>query len=184
VPTFLAALEAREEPYIVQVSKSFGVRQPTEVVVASLRNPLPPRAGRGRPRRPPVQVVPLATAEAVIQAVPAHRWRRVRVLDEEGRPTERLACRVRMHRAHGTVTGPRGWLLGERPLPGAGVDAKYYFAWRLDRRPLEVQLRLAHRRWSIERFHTRDWVYPVSWWRGADGVNEAGGAYWFPKHVR
>jgi hypothetical protein len=33
-------------------------------------------------------------------------------------------------------------------------------------------------------FHTRDWVYPVSWWTGADEVNEAGVAYWFPKHVR
>jgi SRSO17 transposase len=154
VPSFLAGLEAREEPYVVQVSKTFGGRQPTEVVVASLRTAPAPRGGRGRPRRlPPVQVAPLATAEAVIHAVPAHRWRRVRVLDDDGRPTERLACRVRMHRAHGTSTGPVGWLLGERPLPGAAGDAKYYFAWRLNRRPLEAQLRLAHRRWSIERFH-------------------------------
>jgi SRSO17 transposase len=153
VPSFLAGLEGREEPYIVQVSKTFGVRQPTEVLVASLRTAPPPRAGRGRPRRLPVPGAPLATAEAVLHAVPAHRWRRVRVLDEDGRPTERRACRVRMHRAHGAVTGPRGWLLGERPLPGAAGEAKYYFAWRLDRRPLEAQLRLAHRRWGIERFH-------------------------------
>ncbi len=152
VPSFLAGLEARDEPYIVQVSKTFGGRQPAEVLVASLRTAPAPR---GRPRRHPlpVQVAPLATAEAVIQAVPAHRWRQVRVLDEEGRPTERLACRVRMHRAHGAVTGPSGWLLGERPLPGATGDAKYYFAWRLDGRPLGEQLRLAHRRWGIERFH-------------------------------
>ncbi len=152
VPSFLAGLEARDEPYIVQVSKTFGGRQPAEVLVASLRTAPAPR---GRPRRHPlpVQVAPLATAEAVIQAVPAHRWRQVRVLGEEGRPTERLACRVRMHRAHGAVTGPSGWLLGERPLPGATGDAKYYFAWRLDGRPLGEQLRLAHRRWGIERFH-------------------------------
>jgi SRSO17 transposase len=153
VPSFLAGLEARAEPYVVQVSKTFGVRHPAEVVAASLRTVPAPRAGRGRPRRPPVRVAARTTAEAVIQAVPAHRWRRVRVLDEAGRPTERLACRVRMHRAHGTVTGPVGWLLGERPLPEATGDAKYYFAWRLDGRPLEAQLRLAHRRWSIERFH-------------------------------
>jgi SRSO17 transposase len=155
VPSFLAGLVAREEPYIVQVSKTFGVRQPAEVVAASLRTPPAPRARRGRPRRrpPPIQVAPLTTAEAMIQAVPAHRWRRVRVLDEDGRPTERLSCRVRVHRAHGAITGPLGWLLGERPLPGASGDAKYYFAWRLDRRPLAEQLRLAHRRWGIERFH-------------------------------
>lgn len=156
VPSFLAGLEVRDEPYIVQVSKTFGVRRPAEVVVASLRRPPGGSGpGRGRPRQhpSPVQRAPLETAEAEVAAVPAARWRPVRVLDEQGRPTERLACRVRMHRAHGAVPGPVGWLLGERPLPGAAGEAKYYFAWRLDRRPLGEQLRLAHRRWGIERFH-------------------------------
>lgn len=30
-------------------------------------------------------------------------------------------------------------------------------------------------------FHTRDWAYPVSWWTGADGVNEHAVEFWFPK---
>src|SRR3954447_21594254 len=139
-PPFLAGLEARAEAYIVQVSKTFGVRRPHQGIAASLRTP--PRGARGGPRQRlhPVQVAPLETAQAVIAAVPASRWRRVRVLDADGQPTERLGCRVRVHRAHGTVTGPCGWLLGERPLPGQGGDPKWHFAWRLDRRPLEDQL--------------------------------------------
>lgn len=153
VPPFLTGLEERGEPYIVQVSKTFGVRKPTEVMTASLRTL--PNGPRGRPRTKPhpVRVAPLYTAEAVSAAVPEHRWRRVRVLDEQGRATERLACRVRVHRAHGTVTGPQGWLVAERPLPGAAGDPKWYFAWRLERWSLAQQLRLAHRRWAVERFH-------------------------------
>ena len=156
VPSFLAGLEARHEPYVVQVSKTFGTRRPGEVLAAALRQPpAPPPGHRGRPRqrRHPVQVAPLAPAQAVTDAVPAHRWRRVRVLDEQGQWTERLACPVRVHRAHGDVTGPQGWLLGERPLPGEPGDPKWYFAWGLDQRSLPEQLRLAHRRWAIERFH-------------------------------
>lgn len=153
VPPFLTGLEERGEPYIVQVSKTFGVRKPTEVITASLRTL--PTGPRGRPRTGPhpVRVAPLYTAAAVSAAVPERRWRRVRVLDEQGRATERLACRVRVHRAHGTVTGPQGWLVAERPLPGAAGEPKWYFAWGLDSRSLGDQLRLAHRRWAVERFH-------------------------------
>jgi SRSO17 transposase len=152
-PAFLAGLEGRREPYIVQVSQTFGVRRPAEVVAASLRTPPPGARGRPRLRPHPVRVAPLYTVQAVLDAVPARRWRRVRVLDEQGRATERLACRVRGHRAQRNGTGPAGWLLGERPLPGVTGDPKWYFAWRLDRRSLADQLRLAHRRWAVERFH-------------------------------
>lgn len=170
VPAFLAGLEQRQAPYSVQVSRPCGVRWPAAVRAAAQpvpsgrrpgrqrkegTGPAGPHGPRGRPRRHPhpVQLAPMHPAQALPTALPATAWNTVAVPDGAGPTRQRPACRTRAQRAQGEVTGPLGWLIGERPLPGDEGEPRGSFAWPRDQHPLGAPWPVADQRGAIERCH-------------------------------
>jgi len=53
----------------------------------------------------------------------------------------------------GMTTGPEGWFLIERPLPGEKGDWKWYFSNLPADTTLERLVALAHARWVKEQFY-------------------------------
>jgi SRSO17 transposase len=164
-PTFLAGLEERQVPYVCAVERNFGVRLPAEVQQAAQAEPVK-KAGRGRSPLP--RPAPLHHADAVLAALPESAWQTIAWREgTKGQLAKQFAA-VRAHRASGApswgehgrsvrhpqiTTGPEGWLLGERPLPGEEGEQKYYFSILPVDTPLERLASLAHARWTIEQFY-------------------------------
>jgi SRSO17 transposase len=165
IPTFLAGLEARRLPYVVGVPRDFGVRLPDDVQAAATAL-APPYAGKGRPRQP--RPAPLWAAETLLACLPEEAWETVTWRAGTKAPLTKQFVAVRVHRAtgspesgrsathHRTTTGPAGWLLGERPVPGQTGERKWYFCGLPDLpldAPLARLVTLAHARWPIEQFY-------------------------------
>ena len=159
-PTFVQGLEARQMAYVVGVSSSFGVRLPDEVSAAALVLPPRPR-GRGQPQKP--RPAPLYEAKVVLDGLPADRWLPITWREHGDVILRKQFVAVRVHWAtggaqlstshHRVCTGPEGWLLGERPLPGERGDLKWYFSNLPADTPLHRLVALAHSRWPIEQFY-------------------------------
>jgi SRSO17 transposase len=159
-PRFLAALDARAVPYVCAVTSTFGVRLPEEVAAAAVVAPV--YQGHGQPKK--ARPAPLHTAQAVLDALPEDAWQVVSWRHGSGgAPLGKQVAVVRAHRATGNTqhstshsrvtTGPEGWLIGERPLPGERGDAKWYFSTLpADTSPTRL-LAVAHQRWVIEQFY-------------------------------
>jgi SRSO17 transposase len=159
-PTFLQGLESRQIAYVVGVSSTFGVRLPDEVRTAALVLPSRPQR-RGQPKKP--RPAPLYAAQAVLTALSEDRWQPITWREHDDVVLRKQFVAVRVHWAtggaqfatshHRVCTGPEGWLLGERPIPGERGDCKWYFSNLPADTPLQRLVELAHSRWPIEQFY-------------------------------
>ena len=159
-PTFLQGLAARQIAYVVGVSSTFGVRLPDEVRTAALVLPSRP-CGRGQPKKP--RPAPLYKAKAVLEALPADRWQSITWRQHDDGVLRKQFVAVRVHWALGgaqfstshsrVFTGPEGWLLGERPVPGDRGEVQWYFSTLPADTSLRRLVELAHSRWPIEQFY-------------------------------
>jgi SRSO17 transposase len=184
-PSFLEALEQRAVPYVCAVDKTFGVRLPEELPTAAppVAAPTPPpRRGRGQPKKP--RPAPCHPAAVVLAQLPTQAWRTVRWREGTKGVLQKQVAAVRAHWAtgsprhsatHGRVrTGPEGWLIGERPLPGHTGEPKYYFSSLPAEMPLQRLVELAHARWTIEQFYEDA--------KGECGLDEYQGRRWDGLH--
>ena len=133
--TFLAGLEARHQPYLVQVPSNFRVAVPIPS----------PQEG--------VKAYTLWRADALMQAQPRSAWRTICWREGSKGRLRRKFLALRVDRV---VKGKRvhaGWLVGERPARGQQGEWKYYFSTLPEDTPLEKLVDYAHRRWRIEQFH-------------------------------
>jgi SRSO17 transposase len=159
-PTFLHGLEGRQIAYVVGVSSTFGVRLPDEVRTAALVLPSRPRR-RGQPKKP--RPAPLYAAQAVLATLPETHWQPITWRAHDDGILRKQFVAVRVHWAtggarlstshHRVCTGPEGWLLGERPLPGERGEVKWYFSNLPADTRLQRLVELAHSRWPIEQFY-------------------------------
>lgn len=183
-PNFLRGLEKRGISYVCAVESDFGARYPEEVVAAREAG-APPYKGIGQP--PKERPAPLRTAREVIASVPEEAWREVSWREgAKGTLSKRMVA-VRVHRATGgerhsveharVETGPEGWLIGERPLPGHAGERKYYFSTLPRGSSLGGLTELAHSRWAIEQFYEDA--------KGECGLSDYQGRRWdgFHRHL-
>lgn len=174
-PNFLQGLDERQVPYVCAVQSTFGCRLPGEVETTAAQTPV--YGGRGQPRKP--RPAPLYTVKELIEAQPASAWQTISWREGTKGTMQIQAVALRVHWATGSSlhstshsrvhTGPEGWLLAERPVPGTVADdsqptqaapqekeeekIKYWFSVLPPETSLQRLVLLAHARWVIEQFY-------------------------------
>ena len=180
-PPFLDGLETRHLSYLVGVATSARFRQAEAVDQDPGTEAPPPYQSRGRPRRAQrlEDRIPSHEAGELVASLPDESWQIVAWRTGTKGALVKQATRLPVYRVgyRGTALTTRGWLIGERPLPGHKGDAKFYFACGLDDVDLEGLLELAHCRWIVERFYQDA--------KGELGLDDYEGRRWqgFHRHV-
>lgn len=154
---FLKGLETRQQPYAVAVPKKTMFRDAFAVDADSGEEQPLPYQGQGRPKKPKTLAdrIPASMAEELIGALPETEWQEIVWRQgTKGALIKQFAVRPVYRSGHrGAHLNIRGFLIGERPMPGHSGDSKYYFVWGLDEIELPDLVALVHVRWTIERFY-------------------------------
>jgi hypothetical protein len=155
-------LDERQLPYVYAVASDFGVRLPEEMSAAQAQQAeqaLSAPRKRGQPKKP--RPAPRHDVKEVTEALPEEAWQTVE-WREGSRGTLRKQCDVlRSHAGTGCAchseshrrswTGPEGWLLAERPLPGEEGQPKWFFSCLPADTPLTRLVELAHLRMRMAK---------------------------------
>src|SRR5215208_3389722 len=128
-PTFLNALEARGEPYVVAVAVDF--------TVAATRTSAPQRA------------------DVALRAVPRRAWHPVTWAEGAKGQLQAKAHALRCYRVDGDGRRHLGWLIGQRPTRGQAPAGprKYFWSDMGPQAPLVEMLEYAHRRHWVEQYY-------------------------------
>ncbi|MDQ4078205.1 MAG: IS701 family transposase [Chloroflexota bacterium] len=157
-PTFLRGLEARALPHVVAVACDWRVRLPSEIALAAQRE----------------AEAPLYRTDELVARQPADAWQTISWHQGQDGPLRKQFLALRACRVHQDETGPEGWLLAERPLPGHPGDQAYYWSNLPPDTALARLAELAHRRPCIERDYqdgkglTGLGDYPARLWHSFD----------------
>lgn len=158
---FVAALEKLPVLYVCGVESTFGLRKPEEVQAVEATPP-PEYQGKGRPRLP--RPAPEYTTKEIGESLPNEAWRTITWREGTKGVLSKQFAAIRMHWGKGNpapkrpavssmATGPEGWLLLERPLPGEEGERKWYYSNLPAETSIERLVALAHARWVIEQFY-------------------------------
>jgi hypothetical protein len=155
----------RDVPYVCGVASDLGVRRPAAMQQAVAEHAATAPRPRGQPRKP--RPARRHDAQAITAAHPEDTWQIVDWRAGSRGPLRKPFVALRLHAGTGCArhrarhraphgrswTGPEGGLLGERPLPGAEGEPKWFFSSLPADTSLARLVALSHSRWPSEQFY-------------------------------